>query len=186
MRVTWREWPMSTIASLLPLLITLATPAILPAQTFVELDSDGVLGNGPDVIGGSPADTVRVDVYLHHPEVFCAAQVVLCASCAVVDSVKYRVNWSALPPEISGDCLTLSAASLTLCEPLIEPPIHYATVWYEIQECDCPATIDEVESNWLDISFTTGLFSGSVPITLCAGATPTEGSSWGSLKQLFR
>ncbi len=186
MRETRRQWSMSTFAMFLSLLITLAIPPNLPAQTFVELDADGVLGNGPDVIGGSPADTVRVDVYLHHPEFFCSAQVVLCASCAVVDTVLYRIGWTPLPPEISGDCLTLGAAGFSFCEPLIEPPVHYATVWYVIQECECLVAVDELESNWTDISFNSGNFQGSVPISLCAGPTQTEGSSWGSLKQLFR
>ena len=166
---------MKGIVRSLSLLVLLTIPASVSGQTFVELDSDGQLGNGPDVMGGVPSDAVRVDVYLHHTTFFCSVNVVLCAPCAVVDSVKYWTIWTNSPPVIADSCLTLVSTGFAFCEPLISPPTQYASVWYVIQKCMCQVTVEEDQSSWFDNQFNSGSFAGSVPIGLCDGIAATEG-----------
>jgi hypothetical protein len=160
-------------------------------QTYVELDGDGILGNGPDIVGGAVGDTVLIDVYLHHNVTqgrLCYAWVPLCANQAVSLSTEFWtgpwVNY-AVPMDT---CLGLYGSDVpNFCDNQIDSPVRFASVKYVIEGCPGSVHVEDSDSEWIDSVFDAGVFSGSIPVWLCA-ETPTETSesSWGSIKELFR
>ncbi len=168
------------------ILVLLCGPG-LSAQTYVELDIDGVLGNGPDDAMAVAGDTVRVDVYLHHDEFFCAVTVVMCHTAADCLGATYHANWPSFPPVITDSCVTLSSSGAgTFCEPLLTPPVYYASAWYVVEACPAVVEVRDNQSFWVDIVFADGNFAGSVPAWPCVETTGTEGGSWGEIKRLFQ
>lgn len=157
-------------------------------QTYVELDGDGILGNGPDVVFAAPGDTIRVDVYLHHTGdgVLCYVEIPLCTACAAADSLHFWTLWASW--SVPGDsCLQLVGSDVgSLCDTAVDMPIFFASAWYIAEECPCEVLVDDAESYWHDGAMGEGTFSGSVPIWLCGEQTATEEGSWGAVKELFR
>jgi len=160
-------------------------------ETYVELDVDGILGNGPDTVAAGVGDTVRVEVYVHHnvPQGrLCHVWVPLCAEQVVPDSIEFWtepwVNYTA-PADT---CLGLYGSDVpNFCDNQIDSPVHLASAWYVVGGCPGTVRVDDLDSYWIDSDFNAGAFSGSIPVWLCAGTpTGTSESSWGSIKVLFR
>lgn len=168
-------------------LLVLLLSQLSAAEPYVELDLDGVLGNGPDVGTALPDDTVEVAVWLHHDMRFCGAVVTLVSECAHADSVKlgdYDGYYN--PPAIGPDTTTIAWYGFSFCEPLIEPPVYFASIFYVADECPCSVNLSEENSWWMDIQFNSGVFTDTPAAVLCDGSIGTEPVTWGTIKKLFR
>ena len=79
------------------------------AQPYsVELDFDGTLGNGPDMVNAQPGDTLAVDVWCTGTgNPFVGIHITLCANPEILafDTLEYGFDscWIMLPPEYLGD-----------------------------------------------------------------------------------
>jgi len=161
-------------------------------QTYVELDADGILGNGPDSVWATVGDTVRIEVYVQYDfemigGLLCYVRVSLCGDCAVLDSIRFWPGWGCSLVPADSCILLIGNDMVNFCDTHIFPPVHFTSIYYVVHGCPCWVQVDESDSYWIDSGGDYGVFSGSVPIHLCVGSpTGTAESSWGSVKALFR
>jgi len=185
-------------ASLTLILGTLLASTIAAQPYSVELDLDGTLGNGPDVINAQPGDTLAVNVW-------CTGEgyelvgfgIALCSDPNILGYSAFQVGlggcWSySLPVDLGDGCR--QASVLNGCFEDEPPPLFFGTAYYAVttdNTCDW-VQVDSMNSGWLNSEFVSGSFQSNVPAAVLVNttedclSTATETTHWGAVKTLFR
>ncbi|MBN1827245.1 MAG: hypothetical protein JW958_13385 [Candidatus Eisenbacteria bacterium] len=179
------------IAVISPLVIGLLIAAPIFAQTAViELDIDGVSGNGPDLWMPSIGDSVDVDVLLYGdppPDDVCsffisvfAAGDVECARCV------YRTppGWRTTTPR-NGDGLLLQGMDPTFTSPLQMPAV-IATLTLRASVVASGSGLHIDESSWFATATGNRIYPAVDGGAIEIEALAAEKSSWSDLKRAYR
>ncbi len=177
---------MRSLLVLIPALLLYATAA--NAQYSIELDGDGVLGNGPDYVFALAANAVSVDAYVtgQASQVYSANFTLRHLGPGTWNSYTHATGWTTTPDQNQGGNDWLVQATdfgfLGLVPPFLHGTAHYTF--------DGPfgivAVSIEQPNGWFDSSFTTGPFGNNTGLIFGHIVFSTEESSWGAVKELFR
>ncbi len=158
------------------------------AQFSVELDLDGVLGNGPDFIEVEVSEYVAVDIWVHGPAALLSYGMTICN---YDGSLEYQgcayyvpTGWTPIDP-IPGVCFDVQATDFTFSNPMALPAL-VATVTFHAAVDQSIDDIIIMQGGYLSAGFLSGLFEGNVGATVKIGSIATEEASWGAVKGLFR
>lgn len=159
---------------------------------YLELDADGVLGDGPEHRQYALGDTVAVDCWMMGAATVRAWGVTVCPLTPALRFLDATYNlpedWSGSPPSPYIGCTTLAGSRHSDGVPLTLP--HRAgTYRYLVVEDDVYTglEVDPSNSAWLDENgSTSGSFLGAGGLKVRVGRPITKPSSWGSTKALFR
>ncbi len=176
-------------------ILALSIATILPstavsAQYSIEMDGDGILGNGPDYVAAAPSSTVPIDVYVT-------------GQASAVYSANFTIHWigpGSWIPYAHATGWTTSPDQGTWW-PLIQatdftftglvPPFLHGTARFTYDGPVNLVTVSIIAPNgWFDSSYTSGVFTNNTGITFGIGIddppTATEESSWSDIKEMFR
>lgn len=184
------------------LLVVIIFALIVPAGTamadscFVELDVDGIIGNGPDILEGLAADTLKVDVWFLGQLAYelQGADVVLCDNEAGPGPVTYRYAWCRLGwpflgygYELPDGCAELQFDNHGHPSEGTDLPALVGSFVFDVSEVtsDTRISVDESRSTY-DGYFGTESFDGSSGIVIRFPSTSADLSTWGTVKALFR
>lgn len=161
------------------------------AAPVVEIDLNGVVGDGGDRETVRVGDTITADLWFVGGEPLVGWGITLCGPEGVMEFVKAEYGtpeaWSNETPVPRGPgCVYFGSANRTFV-PLV-PPFRAVTVTYRAA---APApladlVVDEERSGWIARSFATGNVGGSVDATLVISPPPVPSPTWGKVKRLFR
>ena len=167
------------------------------AQPFyIELDFDGILGNGPDVVSAQPGDTLVVDVWcLGASNAIIAINIYLCTNPDKLSLVQFQntTGWNATAPIDQGNgCWKMSAVDFSMAN--IAPPFLYGRASYRIVSDNMCGwiDIDPTLSDWCVLDFYVGPFENNIHAGVLVNTTEdcfttgTQDSNWGEIKTLFR
>ncbi len=161
-------------------------------QSSVELDLDGVVGNGPDNVFVSVSDYIDVDVWLTgdpHPLV-----VVSIGICNVDGSLEFQgfqyafgLPWTVYPPEIDGSCAWIWAFDPSFMSGTMTPILFGTATYHAAVDGSLDDLTISSDSAWLGFYGYTYFFTDNVGASIqIGGVTSAEESSWGGVKSLFR
>jgi len=184
------------VSAAIALLVIILSGGALEAQLYeLELDLDGVLGNGPDTAWVSQGECFDVDVWATgEGRGLYLVQATVCN----VDEALDWCGWEVGPiaeecmlidtlTTVSGPCVTvLGNGGFLFCA--TSPPFLFATMTYMAagDEVLASMTIDLGNSIWIDDAYTIGSFVDGISAFVQIGTTAVVESSWGSIKNLFR
>ena len=161
------------------------------AEQIVELDLDGVLGNGPDTIDVAVGAEVDVDVWLLGGNPLFSFDLVLCNPGGTVEyqGTEYHAPpaWTVYPPEFSQiDCVRILGVDWSY-EPFGQPA-HTATItyWTTTEDAFAVIEVDSENSEVIYADLSLAPIDSTVRAHIRIGPTATECPTWGSIKKLFR
>jgi len=184
---------------LIPLLLlslgVMWNPAL--AEQIVELDLDGVMGNGPDTVEVEAGDLLSVDVWFRGEPALLAWWVTIChpdGGLVLCDYEDYIPDsWTLTPLHAPfPDCDAAGATNFNFDCLVMWQPTRVLTIVYQAGSAGGPTSlvVDELESGWLDPCVSDQLDWATVDdvigATVLVGTTDTESPNWGSVKKLFR
>ncbi|MBM3320383.1 MAG: hypothetical protein FJY73_06875 [Candidatus Eisenbacteria bacterium] len=187
-----RNWTASFLVASL-----LAAPLVLArTNAAIELDLDGVLGNGPDTIEAFIGEDVRLDLWwvgdLPSPRIMVAASTVCSPGDALVYvATEYHLPayWESYPPDFpSPGCVSLATYTINWFG-CIEWPFCHATITFRAAaEGSIAELASDVAGSVLMTCTSWTYYYAAWPSKAYVriGSTETESSSWGSLKRLFK
>lgn len=175
------------------IVITLLAPIVGAASTSIEVDLDGVLGNGPDNISAAISDYIVAELWLVGIEdAVSGAGVTVCNLDGALEfqGATYEVplSWTLWPPDFSlPGCVKLVAVDYGAA-PINVFPALFSTITYHAAQDNAIAeiSIDLQNSDFATIGFEVFDFDGYSGGTINIGTTPTGDSHWGEIKNLFR
>ncbi len=167
--------------------------AVAQFELSVELDLDGVVGNGPDVIAANMSDYISVDVWIiGDPTSVSYVGVTFCNLDGSLEFQGYSdaigSGWTITPPQVTGSCVLVQATDFSFSAPKIAPFLHGTATYHAAVDASIDdLTIDARQSGWFT-AFGPYLFSDNVGAVVIVSGEPaaTEESSWGGVKGLFR
>ena len=183
------------------LLSGILTSLISAEPISLELDFDGILGNGPDMVNAQPGDTLAVDVWFSGTwNLLLDIQIGLCTNPTVLYLSGFGYAdvspYSCSQPDDKGDgCWTMRAIYFSTIS--LSSPCWYGRAYYAVaSDNSCSwITIDPALSYYTDLvgpTGTTGLFENNTPAGVLVNTaedcftTGTQESNWGEIKTLFR
>ncbi|MFH1276820.1 MAG: hypothetical protein ABIK65_00345 [Candidatus Eisenbacteria bacterium] len=181
-----RAWILPSV-----LLVMCLAPS-LPAEEYsVELDLDGVIGNGPDIESALVSDLVYVDVWVFGPGPLFAVGLTICNLDGALEYEGAAGNlppgWIMTPLLPPGICFDIGAIDISFTSPVALPWLFFTVTYHAaVDDAYGHIIVDLEQSGWMDSGFQSGVFSDFVGAGVRIGATSTDRSSWGSVKSLFR
>lgn len=180
--------------------VLLLVPAVILAQPYyIELDLDGVLGNGPDVMSATVSDYITVDVWIMGTGLpLVSSNFTICNLDGSLEYQGYASNidppWTITPPQISDNCALHQATDFTFSDPKPVPFLQGTVTWHAAVDqsiAEIGIDLDPAMSGWFNTAFcskfkTSCMFETSINCTVVIGATNTETTSWSEVKGLFR
>jgi hypothetical protein len=172
----------------------LAFAAAAHAQFTVELDLNGVQGDGPDLIEAMVSDYVTGDVWVYGPDALFSFGVILCNYDGSLEFQGFVYNtpagWTNTPPNVGPDgCVTIQATDFNFATPMVLPAMVGTVTFHAAVDM----SIDDItfgDCGYFTVAFLSGVMdnSGTLAGTVLIGdqGTSTEESSWGAVKGLFR
>ncbi|MFH1279619.1 MAG: hypothetical protein ABIK65_14725 [Candidatus Eisenbacteria bacterium] len=166
-------------------------PATSAAQWFVELDLDGTVGNGPDIVDVEVNDYVDGDLWLYGPAGVYSFGFIICSFDGALEDEGFTYYipevWTFAPVIWNPGCYTVQATDFTFSEPIALPAM-LATIHYQAAVDQTIANIVLQAGGYFDTTFGSGSVDnvGDTLATVRIGVTSTEKSSWGAVKGLFR
>ncbi len=99
------------------------------AQPSVELDLDGVTGNGPDMYCVEVSNYISVDIWITGaPISLFSAHVSICNLDGALEFQGFQdaigAPWTITPPQINGSCALFQATDLTFSAPKALPLLY--------------------------------------------------------------
>ncbi len=164
---------------------------------FVELDIDGIVGNGPDCDTFHVGELIDVDIWFRGERLLIGGAVRLCYSSnpsgPSLTNFGFQFNvpssWGTDVQPPSGSCFA-NQYSATSGFPLFPIALDWkwgTNAYLAIGNSTCIFTVDPPASGWADTLGVSGLFDSVVTAKVVViGATATESASWSDLKSLFR
>jgi len=160
------------------------------AEQIVELDLDGILGNGPDTVAVLVGDDVPVDIWFIGDNGLLGWTAVICNPDGALEfqEVVYHTPdyWVQEPPSFPlPGCVELYSSGGIEWEP---QPLHGATITYHaaVDQAIGELVVNIEMSFYLDTYLNYGPPDGSVPAFIRIGPTAADRPTWGSVKRLFR
>ncbi|MFH1278387.1 MAG: hypothetical protein ABIK65_08410 [Candidatus Eisenbacteria bacterium] len=172
----------------------LAFAAVAHAQYTVELDLNGVQGDGPDFIEVMVSDYVTGDLWIYGPNMLFSWG---CIVCNFDGSLEFQgfvystpAGWTNAAVQVGADgCITVQATDFSFTAPMPLPWLVGTFTFHAAVD----QSIDDItfgDAGWLDINFISGVMDNANTLagTVKIGDIPqsTEESSWGAVKGLFR
>lgn len=165
--------------------------AMAGADQWLELDLDGVLGNGPDTLEVGLGDVVEVDVWLSGGRTLMGFDLIVCNHDAVLDfqSAEYHTpgTWGDEPALETGEgCV--GVATWAYAAEFLDQPVMPVTLAYWAVQDKAVAFLDvEAESSmvWYE-DYSSSYITNGVGAYVRVGSVATSSSTWGMVKQLFR
>ncbi len=161
------------------------------AQYSIEMDGDGILGNGPDFVTTAPGDTVFIDFYVagQASAVYSANFTIKWSGPAWWNGYTHATDWTTPGVTDMPQWPLIQATDYTLTG--LIPPFLHGTARYTYIGPVNDVTVSIITPNgWFDSSYTSGVFTNNTGLTFGIGIedppTSTEESSWSDVKQLFR
>lgn len=182
-----------SVAILSTLFSTFATFATAQPYT-IELDLDGILGNGPDTLSATVGDYIDVDVWIFgEGEDLIGADFSICNANGSLEFQSFVpvdvASWSNWMGNTGPGCRKIQAGTFSGV-PVLTVPFLHGVVTYR---CAVDATIssiaidlDPLASDWFTSSLARGPFDSFVGASVIVGATAIEENDWGAIKTLFR
>jgi hypothetical protein len=163
---------------------------------FVELDLDGVLGNGPDVVSAEVSDYIDVNVWITGtgPMLF-STNFTICNMDGSLEfqgftSVDIPGGWTQVDPtDVGNGCWLMQAIDLSGGAPLAVPFLHGVVTYHAAVDHtfdDLTIDLDPLASGWFNTAFGSGGFEDFVGAGVQIGTAATEETNWGAVKGLFR
>ncbi len=182
------------IKAIAAVLVSALFPGFAAAQLSVELDLDGVVGNGPDVNCADVSDYINVDIWITGtPLSLLSASVSICNNDGSLEFQGYQdaigSPWTITPPQF-GPCLVIQATDFTFSAPKTVPFLYGTATYHAAADGTLgELTVDDNNSGWFSANGGgTGFFTNNIGVLFLIGGcdTATEESSWGAVKGLFR
>ena len=180
----------------LVLLLSGLLTSLISAEPYnIELDFDGILGNGPDVVSAQPGDTLAVDVWcMGTGSPIWDINLYLCTKPDQLSFAKFQnATAMSMPPPIDQGDGCWNVIGVDYASGFV-PPFLYGIASYTVASdnmCDW-IDVDPALSFWSNLNFTVGLFENNTPAGVLVNTaedcftTGTRESHWGEIKTLFR
>ena len=171
----------------------LAFAAAAHAQFTVELDLNGVQGDGPDFVNAVVSDYITGDLWVYGPEGLFSFGVILCNYDGSLEFQGFEYitpdGWTETAPSVGPDgCVTLQATDFNFANCMALPAMIGTVTFHAAVD----ESIDDItfgDCGYFTCSFLSGVMdnSGTLAGTVQIGTiVSTEESSWGAVKGLFR
>ena len=175
---------------LIALLLLLPVPSF--SENLIEIDLDGVLGNGPDTLTVSQGTPVTITIWFDGDgDLWLIAFAV--APCGLnsenVALAEHLVTqWFVNNPLIADGCIFFEAATIDLMGISLPSAVAVITYVSNLDPGLYPIEIDPLQSYWYDnYSLSEVTIDSFIPgYLLVTEATSTSEDSWGDVKRLFR
>ncbi len=158
----------------------------------VELDLDGTLGNGPDIVSATVSDYIAIDIWIHGGVDLFYARIEVCNFDGSLEGLGIIVNpppgWEVSPVDTPGPmCLVKTISDFTFAVPMTLP-WRFGTITYHaaVDHAFGEITVLLMNSSWINVNFESGLFDMAIGCGIQIGTSAAEPSSWGGVKGLFR
>ena len=168
----------------------LAFATAASAQYTVELDLNGVVGDGPDVVEAEVSDYIDVDVWMHGPAMVLSMGADICNYDGSLEFQGYTSNspsgWTDntvtanYPP-----CLTVQMTDFGFMAP-VPLPYMMGTLTFHAAVDHSTDDLVVISGGWFSEGFGSGACDVLIGGTVIIGGSATEESSWGAVKGLFR
>ena len=159
-------------------------------ENLIEVDLDGVFGNGPDTLTVSQGTPVTITIWFSGDDVVLISFAV--APCGLdsvnIAQVEHLITWwFENNPIIADGCVYLEAAAANFLFLSLPSAVAEITYVANLDPGLYPIEIDPLQSHWYDTSFNEVTIDSFIPgYLLVTEATGTSEGSWGDVKNLFR
>jgi len=161
------------------------------AEQIVELDLDGVLGNGPDTIEVAVGAEVDVEVWLLGGIALFSFDLTICnpGPTLIYQGMEYHApaGWTVYPPEFPQvGCVRIVGVDFATIP--FAQPAHAATITYlaVVEGVLAEIEVDTVSSWVTDFYLQPVPIDSTVIARIRIGPTAADRPTWGSVKQMFR
>ena len=174
------------------LICAVGSPRAAFPENSIEIDLDGVLGNGPDTLLAAVGDTVEADIWIvpaPPPGRFLILFVIpVCEQGGglTFESGTVQVDWDTVFVATAESCASFGGYDLSF-DILDTPPFLAASSRYVVTGASSShLSVDLENSEWDDDDFDIRQFDSFVGAVVQVNTTATTSVRWGQLKELFR
>ena len=166
-------------------------PTLSFSENLIEVDLDGVFGNGPDTLAVPQGTPVTITIWFDGDgDLWLIAFAV--APCGLdsvnIAQVEHLITWWVENnPIIADGCVFFEAATIDISYLSLPSAVAEITYVANLDPGLYPIEIDPLQSYWYDISLNEVTIDSFIPgYLLVTEATNTSVGSWGDVKNLFR
>ncbi|MBM3321536.1 MAG: hypothetical protein FJY73_12760 [Candidatus Eisenbacteria bacterium] len=182
------------------LLVVIAGGATRAQPYWLEVDLDGVPGNGPDTVAATVGESLFVDLWVmgHTQGEEWQGLLLVYATLCNEDGWLQFVEWTLGPvaypcmqyytETVSGGACTGMMGTGYVIGCATPAPFLFSRVTYDLigGETFADLEVDLGNSYWIDYAYDAGDFVAGINGVIRIDATATEGMTWGRVKRLFR
>ena len=167
----------------------LLLPALSFGENLIEVDLDGVFGNGPDTLTVPQGTPVTITIWFDGDVLLLAFAVAACGlDSANVALAEHLSTWwiNNIPLNANG-CVLFVASTIDILYLPLPSAVAEITYVANLDPGVYPIEIDPLQSYWYDNSLNEVTIDSFIPgYLLVTEATSTSVGSWGDVKNLFR